>query len=102
MFPQTFAFGRRANKGESLVANHHAQFVDSQYALFHDLSPIIPTEMLRVQLPCAESLWRAPSADLWLKCFQETSKPLRRREAFFWLIDGYQADYMVTQVPISL
>lgn len=71
MLSPTFALGGRTDQ---------AQFVDSQYALFHDLSPIIPTEMLRVQLPCAESLWRAASAELWLKGFQETSKTLRRPE----------------------
>lgn len=50
------------------------QFVDGQYALYHDLTPIFPTELLRVQLPCPESLWRAPSATTWRNILKQNGK----------------------------
>ncbi|KAK6383928.1 hypothetical protein LTS17_003220 [Exophiala oligosperma] len=49
-------------------------FVDGQYALYHDLTPIFPTELLRVQLPCPESLWRAPSATTWRNILKQNGK----------------------------
>lgn len=41
------------------------QLVDSQYALFFDLPPIVPTDLLRARMPSTESLWHAPTALVW-------------------------------------
>ncbi|KAJ9603153.1 hypothetical protein H2200_012448 [Cladophialophora chaetospira] len=49
----------------------HCKLIDTQYAMFHDLTPIIPTELLRVRLPSSEILWRAPTAAAWWKSFNE-------------------------------
>lgn len=48
-----------------------SQLIDSQYLLFFDLPPVIPMKLLRVRLPCYESLWYAPTATAWLKCHQQ-------------------------------
>ncbi|PNP46505.1 hypothetical protein TGAMA5MH_01963 [Trichoderma gamsii] len=48
--------------------------LDSQNALFFDLPPIIPTDLLRLPLPGTEELWRAPTAAAWLEILQKQGK----------------------------
>lgn len=50
------------------------QLLDSQNALFFDLPPIIPTDLLRLPLPGTEELWRAPTAAAWLEVLQKQGK----------------------------
>ncbi|UKZ89666.1 uncharacterized protein TrAFT101_004709 [Trichoderma asperellum] len=45
--------------------------LDSQNALFFDLPPIIPTDLLRLKLPGPEELWRAPTAAAWLEVLRK-------------------------------
>jgi hypothetical protein len=33
--------------------------------------------LLRIRLPCPESHWQAPTASLWLECFEQTGKAPR-------------------------
>ncbi|RFU35776.1 hypothetical protein B7463_g563, partial [Scytalidium lignicola] len=47
--------------------------VDSQYMLFFDLPPILPTDLLRVRLPSPESLWHAPTAASWAAYSKQNS-----------------------------
>lgn len=50
------------------------QLLDSQNALFFDLPPIIPTDLLRLPLPGTEELWQAPTAAAWLEALQKQGK----------------------------
>ncbi|PYH50082.1 uncharacterized protein BP01DRAFT_362086 [Aspergillus saccharolyticus JOP 1030-1] len=44
------------------------KLVDSQYMLYFDLPPTIPTDLLRLRMPNVESLWHAPTAESWNDC----------------------------------
>ncbi|KAL7917138.1 fungal-specific transcription factor domain-containing protein [Trichoderma austrokoningii] len=56
--------------------------LDGQNALYFDLPPIIPTDLLRLPLPGPEELWRAPTADAWLEVLRKqegTDQPMSIR-----------------------
>ncbi|KAH8807391.1 fungal-specific transcription factor domain-containing protein [Xylogone sp. PMI_703] len=70
-------------QGESMRRLAYALWlVDSQYILFFDLPPILPTNLLRVRLPSPESLWHAPTAAAWAAYFKQNSvyQPLSIRQ----------------------
>lgn len=42
-----------------------AWVIDSQFTLFFDLDPLIPTDLMSAPLPCHDRVWEAPTAVIW-------------------------------------
>lgn len=49
------------------------QVLDTQHIMFWELPPVIPSELLQVQMPCDEQLWEVPSQCRLLELLAGTS-----------------------------
>ncbi|GFP58551.1 zinc finger protein 641 [Trichoderma asperellum] len=66
-----FSGDLRLTESAQSIRSLIASLLDSQNALFFDLPPIIPTDLLRLKLPGPEELWRAPTAAAWLEVLRK-------------------------------
>ncbi|EHK50798.1 hypothetical protein TRIATDRAFT_134223 [Trichoderma atroviride IMI 206040] len=69
-----FSSDLRLTESAQSIRSLIASLLDSQNALFFDLPPIIPTDLLRLPMPGTEELWRASTAATWLEVLQKQGK----------------------------